>query len=94
MKLIRICHVYQTLGGRAHQSSVQFVGRVGEQLSLLCLADEQIHQAAWTGGNTNNITFTYLSSANAGVYTCSGNTINNGTVTHSVNLIVSGEFMF
>ena len=77
-----------------HQSSSQFVGRAGEQLTLLCLADKQIQHVAWTGGNTNNITFTHLSSTNAGVYTCSGTTINNGMVTHSVDLTVSGKFVF
>ena len=74
-------------------SSSQFVARAGEQLTILCLADEQIQHAAWTGGNTNNITFTHLSSINAGVYTCSVTTINNGIVSHSVNLVVSGEFV-
>ena len=82
------------IGERAYQSSSQFVGRAGEQLTLLCLADEQIQGVAWTGGNINNITFTYLSLTNAGVYTCSGTTMNNETVSHSVKLTVSGEFVF
>ena len=82
-----------TVGDRTHQSSSKFVGRAGEQLTLLCLADEQIQGATWTGGTTNNITFTYLSSTNAGVYTCGGTTINNEMVSHSVKLTVSGEFV-
>ena len=59
---------------------------------LLCRSDEQVQSASWRGTATTNLTFTGLTSANAGVYTCSGTTMNNREVSHSVNLTVSCEF--
>lgn len=74
--------------------SSQLVGRVGEQVTLLCLADEQIQNVSWTRGTrvTPNITFPHLHPTNAGVYMCSGATEQNGLVSHSVNLVISREF--
>ena len=55
------------------------------------MADAQVQSAAWAGDNSGNITFSHLVSTDAGVYTCSGMTVNNKVVSHSVNLKVSGE---
>ena len=77
------------IDGRAPSS--QLVGRVGEQVTLLCMGDTRVQSAAWTGNTSSNITFTHLHSTNAGVYTCRGTTVNSKVVSHSVNLTVSGE---
>ena len=81
------------LGKTAHQTS-QLVGRLGEHVTILCLADEQIQNVEWTGGTANNITFTQLNATDAGVYTCNGTTMSNGVVSHSVNITVSGELFY
>ena len=81
-----------TIDSGAHTS--QLIGRVGEQVTLLCLSDEQVQSASWRGTATTNLTFTGLTSANAGVYTCGGTTMNNREVSHSVNITVSREFSY
>ena len=73
--------------------SSQLVGRVGEQVTLLCLADEQIENVSWNRGTTSNITITHLHPSDAGMYMCRGVTEQNGVVSHSVNLEVSREFL-
>ena len=79
--------------GEPHDTS-QLVGRVGETLTLLCLAAEgQVQSASWVGSAGNNITFTRLKPTDSGVYMCSGNSTaaRGGVVSHSVNLTISGN---
>ena len=69
---------------------------LGHELTLLCLVNEPVTGAVWTtpGGmrSSNNITFTHLSSSDAGVYTCRG-MVQNQDISSSVNLRISSELI-
>lgn len=73
--------------------SSQVVGRIGEQVTLLCLANELVQNASWAEDTTNNITFRHLNTSDAGLYTCSGTTVRNEVVSSSINLLVSGKLV-
>lgn len=73
----------------------EIVGRTGEQLTLLCLADEPVENAVWIKGGvttTNNITFGHLSTSDSGVYECRG-AVGQQTVHSSISLRVSCKFI-
>ena len=70
------------------------MGRVGEDLTLLCLANEPVQRATWIDNKgtvrTGNITIRHLSSSEAGAYTCRG-TVGDQVVSSSINLRISSE---
>jgi hypothetical protein len=75
--------------------SIQIVGTLGSELILLCLGNEPVTGAMWITPDgmraSNNITFSYLNTSNAGVYTCC-DTIQEQTVSSIyIDLRISSE---
>ena len=73
--------------------SNQVTGKVGEELTILCLANEPVENAVWMIGGveySSNITFGYLIASEAGVYICRGK-VQDQEVSSSINLKISSE---
>ena len=77
--------------------SSQIVGTLGSKLTLLCLANEPVTSAVWTTPDgmraSDNITFSHLTTSDAGVYICLGHTVgDHDNISSSVSLKISSEW--